>query len=151
MLFIYSSDGYILAAYNAFYSENSNDDTTSFITLASQKISSAKSFIKSVRKLKKYIIALQKAFYSNGTESVYWGQDGDYITLTIKLKEGWYRTDDGVEATKSEVKDYYSFYANQISYLIENDFELIFIQDDFTTKNKVKYKGKFFAHNDKQL
>ena len=151
LLFIYSSDGYIIAAYNAFYSQSSDSDTNSFVKLASKKISAAKSVTKSKKSIRKYATAVMKyQAQGGGTEAIFWGKDGNYITLTKKLKSGLYLTDgNGGTASKNELREYYDFDAKQISYLLKCDFEYIFIQDEFTIKKKVKYKGIFYAHNDK--
>lgn len=147
LLFMYDSDGYIGAAYNAFYSKSSDEDTASFVYLGVKKIADAKKVTDS--EIEQFMAGMSRAFSNEAIESTKWGKDGDYLTFELKLKSGWYKADaNGDKAKESELKEYFDFVANQIAYLLKSNFEIVFIQDDFTVTAKAEYKGDFFTNND---
>lgn len=150
LLFVYTSDGYIAAAYNAFYSESLDEDTASFVSLGVKKIASAKKVMDSKKSFQRFMSAVSREYSGKGVESTKWGKDGDYLAFSQRVKSGWYKTDDnGGAAKKSEVKEEIDHTANQFAYLLKCNCEFIFIQEDFTVTAKAKNRGHFFANNDK--
>ena len=150
LLFVYDSDGYIIGAYNAFYSGSSDEDTASFVSLGVKKIADAKKVTDSEEGFEQFKAAMSMAASrGEGTESAKWGKDGDYLTFELKLKSGWYGTDaNGDKAKESELKETFDIVANQLAYMTKSNFEIVFIQDDFTVTAKAEYKGDFFTNND---
>lgn len=146
LLFMYDSDGYIIGAYNAFYSGSSDEDTASFVSLGVKKIADAKKVTDS--EIEQFMAGMSRAFSNEGIESVKWGKDGDYLTFEVRLKSGLYNAVKGDKAKEGELKEMLDIMANQIAYLMKSNFELVFVQDDFTVAAKAEYKGDFFTNND---
>ena len=149
LLFVYDSDGYIIAAYNAFYSGSSDEDTASFVSLGVKKIADAKKVTDS--EIEQFMAGMSRAFSNEGIESTKWGKDGDYLTFEVRLKGGLYNAVKGDKAKESELKELkemLDIMANQIAYLMKSNFEFVIILDDFTMTAKAEYKGDFFTNND---